>query len=215
MSQDFFKKDSYEALVHVEVNQGKFEWCYQHGYWVLTQNNTEIKQFLRVNILMNKQLRADINKLEIYDETGFLAHYSIEPIRNLYYRGEFSPLYVNMLRSDKNFKIKFGTKTVSSSTFSHNNHMKIVYEQDIIVRAISSTIKSDDICPICLESATIEKSHITPCMHKFHVECIEMDINIRGKKINFFGCSEVCKHSSVIIDYECPVCRKRIELESP
>lgn len=208
---DFLEEKEYKVLINSEIDQGKYAFCgHGHGY-LLTKKVVEVKQHVKLNMVMNKKLRQDISVIEVHDETGFLVNYSLGIGKTLCYNTEFLLFYVNALEKDQTLKIKFGNLPPSSSSlfFLGRKKLETVYETEIVLKL---DVKSDDTCSICPEKVELDTAHITSCMHKFHTRCMEEYIDETGVK-HRPECYHLCKekHGDIIQKYICPLCRTEIK----
>ena len=211
---DVASTGGYKTCVKFVTMYGPYEWCGtpdQSGYY-LTQNEVECSQMLKVNILMSLKLREDIDNIEIYDETGFLAQYATEKI-GLAHQFFFALKYVDSFTKSTDMKIKYVKylpKPAGSNIFARPQ-TKIVYEETITIPALET---KGDTCSICLDTLdpiTKDSSdYLSECKHQFHTKCIFEYINTNNY-LKEFTCHKYCNHGKKVKQLNCPNCMTVLE----
>jgi hypothetical protein len=207
----------YECNYDIKLSYGIYIWCGNSmlgsGFTFLTDINNvneHVKDSFMINleINMNLKLFKDTELIEIYDDEGFLFHYSFLKINEKYtcfkkinekYFGKeliihflkFKPYQINQARTRK--------------------QTEKIYSSNIIIPTEFKIYGNEKICNICLEDIN-ENKYITPCGHLFHTQCMINYFEAKDLLNNVhIYCKNSCCNSKKIKPFQCVVCKYLIE----
>src|SRR5947207_7614451 len=169
-------KNEFSASVNIKTSYGKYAWCgngYDNigsGYYLSTiddRNYKDNKLLLDIVITMNTSLASKTDIIEIYDSTGFLAHYSYsELIREtglLYYKCRYTTgedligtklkIYFRELRKDVPNRRMFSRAPMNT------------------IHTIETTIPelkiygNETVCALCFDKPNNDNKYVNQCSH--------------------------------------------------
>lgn len=199
---------------------GPYDWCgdcYNSGYFLTSKKERNIcalsgnAQMIKIDIEMSQSLLNQIDNIEVYDETGFLAHYTYEKLETQRQRFFFQLKYVDSLNKSTNMIIKFQKflpRHKNSSPFSRSPR-KTIHQETITIPVVD--VKGDHDCAFCLEPVDMKlDGYLSECSHLFHSTCIFKYLTTK-KYLKEHTCSRFCKHSNKVKPFPCSICNDILE----
>ena len=214
-------KTGEEYAIKCETSLGAYDWCGGGNRYILIMNeernicaNSGNSQLVNLTVLMSPKLYGKVDTIEVYDATGFLAHYSLG-LSGFMYKGSFVLKYVDTKEAPTKISVKLRhkKKDIDMSPYSFRRPpMETVVEEKIELPKTEDVIKGGRTCPICVEDVEgFADLHLTKCGHVFHSKCINEYIVSKGcteERSEF--CKHHCRHSDYITEYSCPKCRTMV-----
>ena len=220
----FSDKTGKKYALKSSTRWGAYDWCGKYGDYVLTMNDKrdvcsseQNCQLIKFAVLMSPLLYEQTDKIEVYDDTGFLAHYSLgkDTMKCGMYKGRLTLKYVDTKKASTELTVKFIQKYKNTGLPPDpfmRPPMKTLVETKLKLPKTDDMIKGDRICSICTEEVVgFEHIHMTTCGHVFHSKCINEYIIAKGcteERVEF--CKHYCKHSDYVTLYSCPNCRTMV-----
>lgn len=207
------------VLITFMNSYGNYSWCgngydgSKTGYHLSTTSGglcdyKDKRLLLNITVIMNQSLSSQIDVIEIYDVTGYLAQYSID-LDSRYYAFRF-PVNLNLAGTGLKFLFRKIIDLPNPLRLGRPP-MTTIYETSILIPEL--TVYGDKkTCSICLEEPTDGNKYITACGHLFCMKCIfeyfeKNNLLIENPK----RCVEWNHgHSAKPKQFRCPVCDKKV-----
>jgi len=208
------------ADVMISCSYGNFAWCgndYNHNKsgMYLSMNVDKMndgdtcKMLVTILTRMNEELYKLTDHIEIYDNTGFLANYSVNDITHPFYFFRFT---VDEKLVNTPLKILFRQFAEKEYTGFGIRRMNTIFETSIKIPDVKTMCDYKE-CSICLEEVTDKKNiYISPCKHLFHLSCIfsYLEKNDLLLPMDETCIAFKCSHSKKPKNFLCPNCQTTI-----
>jgi hypothetical protein len=211
----------FDTHVDIKTNTGYYDWCgndyagEKHGVYLSYPSTKPLQIMLNIDITVDLKLWSQIDIIEIFDVTGFLAQYSEFPVKQNPYHFKFS---IDKKLIGSELKVcyqKALPQTESGNKFLRRRPMKTIHSE--LVRIPPLDPKCDSVCVICLES--IEQMiidqvdlYISTCHHCFHMKCLWEYLEQNNYLIPLKShCKRWCSHGTKSKSFPCPACRTPLE----
>ena len=219
---------TYETKIEWKTKFGQFGWCgnsrrFSHGNHLLCENEYQsvygktAKQFICLIIHMPPTLFSQLNRIQIIDDTGFLANYTVgDPIKNpqtMIFKASKSDSLTKKIRIDYQ---KILPRIPTAHPLSRSP-MNTIFSEYVTIAAPYVYNHEECICAICQEIIDAYKSdhYISHCGHIFHMSCIFQYLRATNNMDQNRECETIfrCDHGATAKPFPCPSCRAILETE--
>lgn len=213
----------YETKIEVRTKFGRYGWCGNSdrsfcGNYLLCESKHQsvygdtTKQMICLIVHMPQNLLSQIQRIQVIDDTGFLAHYTYRKLTNpqtLIFKASKSDNPMKKLRVDYQSYLE---RPPNAHPLSRTP-LKTIYFEEVCVQPLH-VFDTDSLCPICHNKVSADP-YISQCGHIFHIDCIFDYLRALGKFEGNERCDRPngCGHGRTAEKFPCPVCRTIIESE--
>jgi len=212
----------YNTNVTIKTLKGPYVWCSNDvsGYY-LTERKTDRKTrvdrikksvtMVRIEVNICDALFKNVDFIDIFDETGFLAHYTPSGLRKPYHKFFFELKYVKDGTVLKICYKKRQRQSYESSRRLERTPMNVI-RYDLITIPLLEAKGNKECMMCCLESVLYDDDvYVSQCGHVFHTKCLFEYL----RKNNYVKPKDedcdYCEHGDKTIPFPCPVCGEILE----